>query len=111
MLVSIIMPAYNAASYIEEAIVSVLNQEHQNWELLIINDGSTDDTEDKVFNFSDTRIHYFKKKNGGVSSARNFGLKQMKGEYFCFLDADATYNPKRISSRLKGFQKEKNVSI
>ena len=108
-LVSVIMPAYNAERYIEEAIQSVLSQTYQNWELLIINDGSVDNTEEKIKSFTDERIKYFKKENGGVSSARNLGLQNMKGDYFCFLDADDTYYERSLSSRLKVFQKDTNI--
>lgn len=87
-LVSVIMPAYNASRFIRESINSVISQTYQNWELLIINDGSTDNTGEAVKSFADERIRYFEKKNGGVSSARNLGLREMKGEFFCFLDAD-----------------------
>lgn len=82
------MPAYNAARFIRESITSVINQTYQNWELLIINDGSTDNTGDIVKSFGDERIRYYEKKNGGVSTARNLGLKEMKGAFFCFLDSD-----------------------
>jgi teichuronic acid biosynthesis glycosyltransferase TuaG len=108
-LVSVIMPAYNAAAYIEEAIQSVLNQTYQNWELLIVNDGSKDDTEAKIKAFEDTRIHYFKQENQGVSAARNLALKNMKGDFFCFLDADDAYPPKSIEARLKVFKESEDI--
>ena len=88
--VSIIMPAYNVEKYIEDAIQSVLAQTYRNFELLIINDGSTDDTERICQQYSDTdsRIRMFSKPNGGLSSARNFGLDHMEGDYVIFLDSD-----------------------
>lgn len=106
-LVSIIMPAFNAAKFIEEAIRSVLNQTYSNWELLIINDGSTDETEEKIKQFIDSRIIYFKKLNGGASSARNVGLKNMKGDFFCFLDADDIYPSESIEARIDIFVRSK----
>lgn len=87
-LISVIMPAYNVSLYIADSIQSVVEQTYSNWELLIINDGSTDNTAEVVKKFSDPRIRYFEKENGGVSSARNVGLDEMKGDFFCFLDAD-----------------------
>jgi len=87
-LISVIMPAYNASRHIADSIRSVVSQTYNNWELLVINDGSTDDTGEVVKSFSDTRIRYFEKENGGVSAARNIGLDEMKGAFFCFLDAD-----------------------
>lgn len=103
-LVSVIMAAYNADKYIEEAILSVINQTHENWELLIVNDGSKDTTEEKILQFEDSRIKYFYQENNGVSAARNVGLKNMTGDYFCFLDADDVYPPQSIESRLKVFE-------
>lgn len=102
-LISIIMPAYNAEKYIAVAIQSVLHQIYENWELLIINDGSTDDTDQCIKAFSDQRIRYFVQENKGVSQARNVGLDNMKGTYFCFLDADDEMPPKSISARMKIF--------
>ena len=103
-LVSIIMAAYNAEDYIEEAIYSVLGQSHSNFELIIVNDGSTDETEEKVLGFSDARIRYIRTTNNGVSAARNYALAQMKGNYFCFLDSDDMYTVSSISSRLEKLQ-------
>ena len=97
--VSIIMPVYNAGKYINRAIDSVINQSFQNWELLIINDGSTDDSEHKINEYSDKRIKYFQQINQGVSSARNQGLRHMNGGYFCFLDADDYLPSGSIESR------------
>lgn len=102
-LVSVIMPAFNSELYVSEAIQSVLDQEHQNFELLVVNDGSKDKTKQLILSFSDPRIHYFEQENAGVSAARNRALKQMKGDYFCFLDADDLMPRTSISSRLLVF--------
>lgn len=110
-LVSVIMPAYNSASFIGEAIGSVLNQDYQNVELLIINDGSIDQTEEIVNSFSDQRIRYFYKENGGVSSARNVGLRFMRGAYFCFLDADDVFTQSSILSRIEIFDKNPRLDF
>ena len=83
-LVSILMPVYNAEAFISEAITSVIRQSHKNWELLIVNDGSTDRSKNIIHSFPDKRIQYFEQQNRGVSVARNVGLKNMKGDYFCF---------------------------
>jgi glycosyltransferase involved in cell wall biosynthesis len=87
-LISIVMAAYNAEKHIAESIQSVLDQSYSNWELLIVNDGSTDRTESEILHFSDTRIRYFSQINLGVSAARNTALKNLNGTYFCMLDAD-----------------------
>ena len=105
------MPAYNASRFIRDSINSVLNQVYSNWELLIINDGSTDTTGEVVKSFTDKRIRYFEKKNGGVSSARNLGLKEMKGEYFCFLDADDELPENSLELRATYLQEHPEVDL
>jgi teichuronic acid biosynthesis glycosyltransferase TuaG len=88
-LVSIVMPAYNAENFITEAIQSVINQNHKNWELIIINDGSNDNTNEKIHLFiNDKRIKLINIENTGVSYARNLGLKKANGKYISFLDSD-----------------------
>lgn len=86
--ISIIMPAYNAALFIRDAIMSVLSQSWTNWELIVINDGSNDDTADHVRSFTDPRIQLIEQQNKGVSAARNAGLDRAQGELVVFLDAD-----------------------
>ena len=105
------MAAYNAEKYIREAIDSVICQDYQDWELIIINDGSTDGTEDIILAYEDKRIRYHFQANGGVSSARNKGLQLMKGDYFCFLDADDVYTSYSLSSRMALFEKDKNLDF
>lgn len=88
------MPAYNLEPYISEAIQSVLTQTYKNFELIIINDGSTDHTQDVINKFSDSRIKAIRQDNMGVSVARNVGIAHAAGEYICFLDGDDRYEPK-----------------
>ena len=104
-LVSIIMPVYNSARFVDQAIQSVLDQTYPHWELLIVNDGSTDDSVRHIMRFKDERISVFHQDNKGVSSARNVALARMKGEYFCFLDADDVLTPHSIEVRLNLFQR------
>lgn len=89
-LISVIIPCYNQAIYLPEALQSILNQTYTNWECLIINDGSPDQTEAvaKEWTLKDSRFKYFNKSNGGLSSARNFGITKGKGKYILTLDAD-----------------------
>ena len=77
---SIVIPAYNAASYIEKSIHSVLNQTVGDFEVLVIDDGSTDGTQKIVETIRDDRIRYIYQPNGGVSSARNMGIRSAKGD-------------------------------
>lgn len=85
---SIIIPVYNAAPYISKCIESVLNQGIEEYEIIIVNDGSTDDSSTIIKSFDDSKIRYFEKENGGVSDARNYGINKVEGEYFTFVDAD-----------------------
>jgi teichuronic acid biosynthesis glycosyltransferase TuaG len=108
-LVSIITAVYNNEHFIDVAIRSVLEQTYDHWEHIIINDGSTDRSEQKINEFRDERIKYFYQENKGVSSARNTGLERMNGDYFCFLDADDYLPPDSLKNRLKIFEKDAAV--
>ena len=91
--ISVIVPAYNAEKYLKNCVESVRNQTFQDWELLIVDDGSKDRTREIAMECAagDDRVRVLRKKNGGVSSARNLGLREAKGEYIAFLDADDRY--------------------
>lgn len=93
MKFSIVIPAYNAELYIKDAILSVLNNNYSNYEIIVINDGSTDKTESIVKNINDNRIKYYKIKNNGLSNARNTGVKFARGDYLLFLDSDDVIKP------------------
>jgi glycosyltransferase involved in cell wall biosynthesis len=92
-LVSIMMPAYNAEKFIRAAIESVLNQTYPLWELILVNDGSTDQTENIIREFTDSRIRVFSQENSGEASARNHALTKIQGEFLAFLDADDCFHP------------------
>lgn len=98
-LVSIIMPALNAERFIADAIRSVMAQTWPNWELLVVDNGSTDNTAVVVRQFSNPRIKLLKESAKGVGQARNKALDQMQGVFFCFLDADDVMPPESIRSR------------
>lgn len=93
--ISIIVPIYQAEDFVERCVQSVLNQTMTDWELLLIDDGSRDNSAEicQAFADKDSRIRYFHKKNGGVSTARNYGLREATGETIAFLDADDLYHP------------------
>ena len=101
-LVSIVIPVYNGANYLACAIESALSQTYAYCETIVVNDGSTDggDTERIALSFGD-RIRYFSKENGGVASALNVGIKQMRGEYFCWLSHDDYYLPDKVLHELQ----------
>ena len=101
MKISVIMPCYNASNFIGNAIRSVINQTYQNLELIIVNDGSTDDSEKIIHQFTDNRIRYFFQKNKGQCAASNFGLAKATGDYIKFFDADDVMNETHLEAQLK----------
>ena len=89
-LISIIVPVYNVENYLRQCLDSIMGQTYQNFECLLINDGSPDHSADicREYVSKDSRFLYFEKENGGVSSARNLGIEHSKGEYITFIDSD-----------------------
>ncbi len=104
--VSIIVPVYNKAEYLQRTLKSILNQTHKNIEVIIIDDGSTDDSEKIIKEFSkkDDRIVSLLRENRGASKTRNQGLEMVKGEYVCFIDADDVISPNFIENLLTGIK-------
>lgn len=102
-LVSIILPVYNCEKYIEKCLQSIIKQDYFKWELIIINDGSTDGTGQicEMYLKSESRIHYFPIQNRGVSNARNYGLANAKGQYVFFVDADDYLDKSCIKNAVK----------
>lgn len=95
---SVIIPTYNRADFIVKTIQSVLNQTYSNFELIVVDDGSTDATESNVKALNDSRIHYHKIKNSERGAARNFGMDNAKGDYITFLDSDDIYYPSYLKN-------------
>ncbi len=112
-LVSVIIPSYNSAHFIADAINSVINQSYTNWELIIVDDGSTDDLERviKTYLEEDTRIKFVKKSNGGLGSARNFGIQHAEGTYILPLDADDTFEPSFIEKAVHLFSNHNDLKV
>jgi glycosyltransferase involved in cell wall biosynthesis len=102
--VSIIMPAYNAAKTILESVQSVFEQTFSNWELLIINDGSKDNTLEVLSSLKDARIKILTQQNQGVASARNHGLREARGRYIAFLDSDDLWLPSKLEKQIAIFE-------
>ena len=94
--VSVVMPAFNSERWIATAIESVLAQTLSGWELIVINDGSTDDTETVMRRFDDPRIRVINQDNGGAGQARNVGFWNARGRYIALLDADDWYEPRHL---------------
>lgn len=108
--VSIIMPTFNAASYISYSIISVIEQSYNDWHLYIIDDGSTDNTAHEISNFTDLRITYVMLPiNSGVANARNIGIKMAKGKFIAFLDSDDIWEKEKLSLQIPLLEKGYDV--
>lgn len=90
---SIVIPVFNKEKFVEKTLKSVLVQTFTDFEIIMVNDGSTDESEAKILEFNDVRIQYYSKKNEGVAVARNFGIEKSISDYICFLDADDLWKP------------------
>lgn len=108
-LVSVIIPCYNQDQFLAETLQSVFDQTYSNWECIIVNDGSTDNSESIILDWvqRDKRFQYCKTKNSGVSAARNYGLRIAQGEYVQFLDADDLLTADKLALSLDAVQKYK----
>lgn len=111
-MVSIIIPCYNVANFLPKTLESVLKQTDPDWEIIAVDDGSTDNTAEvlKKYTQSDNRIKLFSKSNGGVSSARNFGIEHAKGEWIYFLDGD-DFIEKNLVEIINNQNKEIEVTV
>jgi glycosyltransferase involved in cell wall biosynthesis len=104
-LVSIVIPVYNGANYMGEAIDSALGQTYENCEVIVVNDGSTDDgATDTIARSYGDKIRYFQKENGGVATAVNLGIKKMRGEYFAWLSHDDIFYLDKIEKQLRALE-------
>ena len=106
-LVSIITPSYNTAKFIGKTIESVQNQTYQNWEMIIVDDCSTDNTDEVIDGYlSDQRIKYIKnEKNSGAAVSRNRALRETKGKWIAFLDSDDLWSPKKLEKQISFMEK------
>lgn len=110
--VSVIIPTYNCKEYVCEAVDSVLNQSFKDFELIIVNDGSTDGTEQvlkKYFEGFPDKIKYIEQENKGISVARNIGIRASSGEFIAFLDADDLWLPEKLATQIVVFDTNPNV--
>lgn len=110
-IISIVVPVYNCEKFIEETINSVLNQTYKDFELILVNDCSTDKSVDKIKSFSDARIRLIEQEtNQGAYAARNRGVKEARGRYIAFLDADDIWEPVKLEHELT-FMKEEDAGF
>lgn len=111
--ISIIVPCFNQAQYLNESLQSVLEQTYTDWECIIVNDGSLDDTEivSKYWLGKDDRFKYIYQENGGLSSARNFGIRHASGEYILPLDADDKISKDYVSLAIKAFEEDDLLKV
>lgn len=108
--VSVIITTYNRAQFLKEAIESVLNQSYQDFELIVIDDGSEDETQEIVDSYGD-RIEYHFQKNAGISCTRNRGLEHAKGEYIAFLDSDDLWKRHKLRMQMEFFERNAESHI
>src|ERR1700749_83796 len=102
-LVSVIMPAYNSGRYLAESVRSVQAQTFGGWELVVVDDGSTDDTGEVARRLAeaDARVRYVRRPNGGQAAARNTGLAEARGRLVAFLDADDLWLPEKLEAQME----------
>ncbi len=109
--VSIIIPAYNAVSFLPDTIDSVYSQSLQDYEIIIVNDGSSDTTEQWASQITDSRVRLISQENQGLAGARNTGLTQARGEYIAFLDADDLWQPTKLEKQVKILDENPEVGL
>lgn len=110
-LISVIVPLYNGEKTIRETVESILNQTLQDFELIIINDGSQDEGLEIISKFQDSRIKVFSYPNSGISTTRNRGIFHATGEYISFIDADDLWTPNKLESQLKALQENPKAAV
>jgi glycosyltransferase involved in cell wall biosynthesis len=108
--ISVIIPTYNYGEFICDSIESVINQTYKDFEIIVVDDGSTDNTPEVVKKYKD-RVSYIYKENEGPSSARNYGIKNAKGEYLCFLDSDDIFLPEKLELQAKYMEDHRDDNI
>jgi glycosyltransferase involved in cell wall biosynthesis len=110
-LVSVIIPVYNYACYLGEAIESVLSQTHQHLEVIVIDDGSTDQSGEVAGSFADRGVRYCHQVHVGIGPARNKGVELAQGEFLAFLDADDSWHLEKIDRQLRAFESDPTLEM
>ena len=111
-LVSVVIPAFNAEKFLAETLDSVLSQTFLSWESIVVDDGSTDATNEIAARYlKDERVKYIKKENEGVSKARNYAIERSKGKYIALLDADDIWMPQKLEKQVALLEKNENIGL
>ena len=110
-LFSIVIPVYNKHKHIAATLRSVFAQTFADFEVIVINDGSTDDSESEVLQFDDSRLVYVKTENRGVSQARNLGIEKATGDYIAFLDADDAWHPRKLEIQVTWMEAHPEITM
>jgi glycosyltransferase involved in cell wall biosynthesis len=108
--VSVVIPAYNSAQYLGEAVQSIFDQTFDNYEIIVVDDGSTDNTRELVESYGG-RIRYVRQENGGASKARNRGIAEARGTYIAFLDADDCWEPEKLEKQINILESNPNLGM
>lgn len=108
---SVVIPAYNVSAYIADCVNSVLAQTETDFEVIVVDDGSTDDTAQIVSSFVDPRVHLVRRSNGGLATARNTGIRAAIGEFVAFLDADDRWCPEKLAAHRQALEQDPNASV
>jgi glycosyltransferase involved in cell wall biosynthesis len=111
MFFSIIIPTYNREKEISRALNSVLTQTFQDFEIIVVDDGSTDNTESVVLSFNDIRIKYIKQDNSGATAARNYGIRNSSGQYIAFLDSDDMWYPTFLEEHKAKYEEDNELCV
>lgn len=109
--ISVVLPVYNGEKYLKESIDSILNQTFSDFEFIIVNDGSTDKTEEIIESYNDGRIKYFKKENSGIVDSLNYGIEKSNTDLIVRMDADDISNPSRLQKLLNFMENNGEVDI
>jgi glycosyltransferase involved in cell wall biosynthesis len=109
-LVSVVIPTYNYGRFVVDAVRSALAQTYRNFEIIVVNDGSTDDTEERLEPFLD-RIRYIRQDNQGLSAARNTGIRAAAGQWIAFLDSDDQWHPRKLEFQMRYLDSHPDVAL
>ncbi|NTV50325.1 MAG: glycosyltransferase [Geobacteraceae bacterium] len=109
--VSVIIPMYNSSVFILETITSVFNQDYNNMEVIVVNDGSTDDSADKVISKFNEKVKLINTANHGVSSARNTGILAATGDYIAFIDSDDVWAANKIGKQIRSLENDESIGV